>query len=188
MRTDPFGPRGSPVSWMVPRYWHSATVAPSPSKIQRSKVFWSSLVVASWYSLRTGRGELRSMTRFTRPPPPGSPTPMEMGTTSMSTTPSALFSEWARRAAPTATASSGCTALLGAFPKNDRIRSWTSGMRDCPPTRITSSTSPGSSPLSSRTRAQVCTVRSTSGATSRSRSARVSVVSSAAGTPLTVAR
>ena len=87
-----------------------------------------------------------------------------------------------------ATASSGCTALLGAFPKNDRIRSWTSGMRDWPPTRITSSTSPGVSPLSSSTRAQVWTVRSTSGATSLSRSARVKVVSRAAGFPSTRVR
>ncbi|MBS1110447.1 MAG: hypothetical protein H6Q88_2439 [Anaeromyxobacteraceae bacterium] len=87
-----------------------------------------------------------------------------------------------------ATASSGWTVLLGTFPKKERIRSWTSGIRDWPPTRITSSMSPGWSPLSSSTRAQVRIVRSTSGATSFSRSARVRVASRAVGVPSTLAR
>ena len=106
----------------------------------------------------------------------------------MSTTPSALPSEWASSAAPSATASSGWTARDGSRPKNSATRRWTSGMRDCPPTRITSSRSMMRSPRASSTSRQTSMVRSTSGATSRSTSSRVTTASRLTGWPAWSAR
>jgi len=84
--------------------------------------------------------------RTLRKRPPGSAIPTGIESTSTSVTESMLSSESPRSAAPSATHSSGCTPLRGAFPKCSRMRSWTSGMRLWPPTRITSSTSRGRIP------------------------------------------
>jgi hypothetical protein len=54
-----------------------------------------------------------------------------------------------------ATASSGCTPLEGALPKNFVSRSWMMGMRVCPPTSITSSICLVLTPASTSTRATI---------------------------------
>ena len=74
--------------------------------------------------------------------PPNVSIPIDNGVTSSNTTPlisSVKTAPWT--AAPTATTSSGLTPLEGVLPKNFSTNSWTAGIREEPPTRITSSIS-----------------------------------------------
>ena len=107
----------------------------------------------------------------------------------MSTMPpiSPVWIESARSAAPSATASSGWTALEGSLPKNSLIFARTSGMRLCPPTRSTSPTSEGLRPQLVRVSSQTRKVRSTRAAVSFSRSPRVTVSSTSQGLSPTMA-
>ena len=81
--------------------------------------------------------------------PPRVSIPRERGVTSRSTTSlTSPLRTAAWIAAPTATTSSGLTPLFGSLPKILCTRSCTVGMRVMPPTRITSSISPGARPAS----------------------------------------
>ncbi len=76
-------------------------------------------------------------------------------------------------AAPKATASSGLTLLLGSLPKNSLTLACTIGMRDWPPTKITSSMSLASSLAAFNASRQGAIVRSTNSSVNFSNSARV---------------
>ncbi len=82
--------------------------------------------------------------------PPSVSMPSDSGVTSSSSTSfTSPDSTPPWMAAPTATTSSGFTPRCGSLPKNAFTTSWILGMRVLPPTRITSSISPGLSPASS---------------------------------------
>ena len=168
---------GSPGITSVPRYSFSCALSLSPWKMETSSDSWSSRVVAMLSDFLKGREVLRSM--ILRKRPPGSPTPMLMGRTSTSTTPSICPKSMlcASSAAPSATASSGWTALDGSRPKKLRMRSRTSGMRLCPPTSSTSAMSAALRFRAPSTSSQTFSERSTRWPVSSTNSERETVAS-----------
>ena len=112
----------------------------------RHRGWLSSAVEKTWLFL-VGMVVLRSIRRVNTPPRVSMPS--DSGVTSSSST--SLTSPcrtppWI--AAPMATTSSGLTPLCGSLPKNCLHRLLTFGMRVMPPTRTTSSISPGWRPAS----------------------------------------
>ena len=88
---------------------------------------------------------LRSISRVNTPPSVSMPSDSGV-TSSSSTSLTSPFSTAPWIAAPIATTSSGLTLRAGSRPKNCFTVSMTLGMRVMPPTRITSSISPGRHP------------------------------------------
>src|ERR1700687_3425495 len=146
----------SPCStWMVTAVWLSSAVENTFAALVGMVVFFSiSLVIT----------------------PPSVSIPSDSGVTSSSSTSltsPASTPPWI--AAPTATGSPGVTSLRGSMPKKSRTYFCTSGIRVCPPTRMTSATSLASSPASLSAPRQGPMVRFTRSSTSDSSLARVSL-------------
>ena len=109
--------------------------------------------------------------------PPKVSMPSDSGVTSSSST--SLTSPASTPAwipAPTATASSGLTSLRGSLPNRSFTYFCTSGMRVCPPTRITSAMSEVLTPASFMAMRQGSTVFCTRSSTRESSLARVSLM------------
>ena len=118
----------------------------SPCRTWISTWLWLSDAVENTWLLLVGIVVLRSMSRVMTPPRVSMPS--ESGVTSSSRTSlTSPASTPAWIAAPIATTSSGLTPLWGSLPLNIALTaSTTAGMRVWPPTRITSSISPGFRP------------------------------------------
>ncbi len=132
----PRGDGGMPTSSNLPSDLFSAASSRSPCSTWISTELWLSVTVVKISDLRVGIVALRSMSLVNRPPWVSMPS--DSGVTSSSTR--SLISPWmmpAWIAAPTATTSSGLMSRLGWRPKNSATVRATSGMRVCPPTRIT---------------------------------------------------
>ena len=114
---------------------------------------WLSAAVVKVSFFLVGMVVLRGMRVVITPPSVSSPS--VRGVTSSSTmSPTSPASTPAWIAAPSATASSGLTLRLGSLPKISLTFSWTAGIRDIPPTIITSSIWPAERPESDSARWQ----------------------------------
>ena len=152
----------------------SRAIGRSPWRTCTSTDVWLSAAVVKISLFFVGIVVLRVISGVITPPRVSMP--RDSGVTSSSrrslTSP---VSTAACTAAPTATTSSGLTPLWGSLPKSCFTASWTLGMRIWPPTRITSSISPGLTPASFMAWRHGPSVRSISSATSDSSLARVRV-------------
>src|SRR5665213_1773427 len=146
----------SPCStWMVTAVWLSSAVEKVFAALVGMVVFFSISLVMT---------------------PPSVSMPSDSGVTSSSSTSlTSPASTPACTAAPTATASSGLTSLRGSLPKKSRTYFCVSGMRVCPPTRMTSATSLASSPASLSAMRHGPMVRCSRSSTSDSSLERVSL-------------
>mmetsp|Transcript_7974 Transcript_7974/g.20326 ORF Transcript_7974/g.20326 Transcript_7974/m.20326 type:complete len:350 (+) Transcript_7974:441-1490(+) len=136
----PRGAGGMPVSSKLPRTWLSAAISRSPWRTLMPTWVWLSAAVEKTWAFLVGMVVLRLIRRVKTPPRVSMPS--ESGVTSsrrMSVTSPRSTPPW--MAAPMATTSSGLTFLEAFLLKIFSTVSTTLGMRDIPPTRMTSSIS-----------------------------------------------
>ena len=127
----------------------SAAISRSPCSTLMPTCVWLSAAVEKVCDFFVGMVVLREMSLVITPPSVSMPS--ESGVTSsrrMSLTSPRSTPPW--MAAPSATTSSGLTPLNGSLPKSVVTVSCTLGIRDMPPTRMTSFTSDVETPASLR--------------------------------------
>src|SRR6267378_2197327 len=160
MSTSPRFALRSPVIMNSPSSSFWAAISLSPCSTVIFAEVWSSLtVVKTWWAL-VGTVVFFGMMLWKKPPAMAMPS--ECGVTSRSS----ISCSWCINiapwmAAPSATASSGFTALEGSRPNICRTRAWMSGMRVWPPTSSTSPSSVAFTFASAMTRSQTPRQRST---------------------------
>ncbi len=162
-----------PTSSNRPSALFSSESSRSPWSTLISTECWLSVTVVKICDLRVGIVELRSISLVNSPPRVSMPS--ESGVTSSSTrsliSPSTI-PPWI--AAPTATTSSGLISREGVRPKNSATARATSGIRVCPPVRMTCCTCSGFSAAASRALRHGSSVERTRSPTSSSSCSRVS--------------
>ena len=141
----PRGAGGRSTSWNLPRVLLNWDISRSPCSTWISTDGCMSSAVVNTSVRRVGMVVLRSMSLVITPPLVSMP--RDSGVTSRSRTSlTSPLSTPAWTAAPMATTSSGLTPLWGSLPVRDWTSSCTAGMRVEPPTRMTWSRAPLSTP------------------------------------------
>mmetsp|Transcript_3785 Transcript_3785/g.11373 ORF Transcript_3785/g.11373 Transcript_3785/m.11373 type:complete len:295 (-) Transcript_3785:952-1836(-) len=143
----PLGAGGTPTRSNCPSILLSAAISLSPCKTLIPTWVWLSAAVENTWLFLVGMVVLRMMSLVKTPPRVSMP--RDSGVTSrsrISFTSPLSTPPW--MAAPDATTSSGFTPLLGSLLKISLTTSWTFGILDMPPTRITSLMSPVEMPAS----------------------------------------
>ena len=170
-----------PSRWNLPSVLLADAISRSPCRTWISTDGWLSEAVEKIWLLEVGMVVLRSISLVITPPRVSMPSDSGV-TSSRSTSLTSPFSTPAWIAAPTATTSSGLTPRCGSLPLVSRFTSsWMAGIRVAPPTRMTSSRSPGPSSASLRALLNGWTHLSVRSAVSCSNLARVIFMSRCLG-------